>query len=141
MSFKEKKQINFSNYYISTEILFIMLPLLVVYITDVSKGEYFAIFNKADLSFCSILFSGQLIIKLVSVLLKEGKTVHWQFVTFEIGAIICIGLIPVLLFLVFMQEKNVQLWVKIAQVVWFIAMVFIYFEIGGYAQEKEDKKN
>lgn len=141
MSFKEKKQINFSNYFISTEILFIMLPLLVVYIIDVSKGEYFAIFNKADLSFCSILFSGQLIIKLVSVLLKEGKTVYWQFVTFEIGAIICIGLIPVLLFLVFMQEKNVQLWVKIAQVVWFIAMVFIYFEIGGYAQEKEDKKN
>jgi hypothetical protein len=141
MSFKEKKQINFSNYFISTEILFIMLPLLVVYIIDASKGEYFAIFNKADLSFCSILFSGQLIIKLVSVLLKEGKTVHWQFVAFEIGAIICIGLIPALLFLVFMQEKNVQLWVKIAQVVWFIAMVFIYFEIGGYAQEKEDKKN
>lgn len=140
MSSKEPKKVNYSNYFIVTEILFIVLPILVLFLIEASRGEYFALFNKADLSFCSVLFSGQLIIKLVSALLKEGKVVHWQFVALEITLIICLGLIPALLFYVFMQNSNVQLWIKIAQIMWFIGLIWIYFELGGYAQEKEDSK-
>lgn len=138
MLFKDQKKINYSDYYVLTEILFIIIPIIVLAIIEASKGSILSIFDKGDISFCSVLLCGQLIIKLVSTLLKKTKKVHWQFVAFELALLICIGLIPSLLFYVLMQGTNVRLWVKISQVIWLFVLIFVYFELGGYAQEKDD---
>jgi len=141
MSSKAKRKFGPSDYIVLTEILFIILPLIIVVLLDFSKGSYLSIFDRADWSYCTVLFSGQLIIKLVSALLKKQTHHHsWQFVALLL-TIIIILLVFSVIFIVCMQDKNVKLWLKIGQVVLFFASVYIYFEIAGYAQEKDDSKS
>jgi hypothetical protein len=142
MLFKGKnKDINSANYVILTEILFIVLPLIIVLLYEFSKNNLYSILNKADWSYCTVLFSGQLIIKLVSALLKKSKeTFCWQFVAFWLAIIIVLFLVPAVIFICLMQEQKVKTWIKIAQIVWFIISIFVYFQIAGYAQEKEQEK-
>jgi hypothetical protein len=142
MLFKEKnKKSNSADYVISTEILFIVLPLIIVLLYEVSKNNFCSILNKADWSYCTVLFSGQLIIKLVTALLKRhDETFCWQFVALWLAIIIVVFLVPAVIFICLMQEQNVKTWVKIAQLVWFCLSIFGYFQIAGYAQEKEQEK-
>jgi glucan phosphoethanolaminetransferase (alkaline phosphatase superfamily) len=120
--------------------MFISLPLLIVILIDFSRGNYLNIFNKADWSYCVLLFGGQLIIKLVSALLKIKGKIHWQFVAFLLTLIITIFMTPAAIFIVVIQSSNVlpQLWIKIVQVVLYVFSIFAYFQIAGYAQEKDD---
>jgi hypothetical protein len=143
MSFKEKDKNNRNaNYVIYSEILFIILPLIIVLLYELSKNNLCSIFDKADWSYCTVLFSGQLIIKLVSVLLKkQNETFSWQFVAFALAIIIVLFLVPAVVFICLMQERTVKTWIKISQIVWFGISVFGYFQIAGYAQEKEQEKS
>lgn len=132
---------NSANYVILTEILFIILPLIIVLLYELSKNNPCSIFDKADWSYCTVLFSGQLIIKLVSVLLKKrNETFSWQFVALWLAIIIVLFLVPAVIFICLMQEQNVRAWIKIAQITWFGISVFGYFQIAGYAQEKEQEQ-
>jgi hypothetical protein len=135
------KNIRTANYVILTEILFIILPLIIVLLYELSKNNLCSILEKADWSYCTVLFSGQLIIKLVSVLLKKGDEFFcWQFVALWLAIIIVLFLVPAVIFICLMQEQNVRTWIKIAQIVWFGISIFGYFQIAGYAQEKEQEK-
>jgi hypothetical protein len=141
MSFKVKiKRPNSADYVILTEILFIILPLLIVLLYEFSKNTPSSILDKADWSYCTVLFSGQLIIKLVSALLKKrSETFCWQFVALWLAIIIVLFLVPAVIFICLMQDQNVKLWVKIVQIAWFGISIFGYFQIAGYAQEKEQE--
>jgi putative effector of murein hydrolase LrgA (UPF0299 family) len=141
MSFKEKNEkINNANYVILTEILFIILPLMIILIYKLSKNNICSIFDTADWSYCTVLFSGQCIIKLVSALLKKRNEFFcWQFVALWLAITITLFLVPAVIFICLMQEQDVKMWVKIAQIVWFGIAVFGYFQIAGYAQEKEEQ--
>jgi hypothetical protein len=135
------RNINSSDYVILTEILFIVLPLIIVVLYELSKNDACSIFEKADWSYCTVLFSGQLIIKLVSVLLKKREeTFCWQFVALWLAIIIVLFLVPAVIFICLMQEQNVKTWVKVVQIIWFCLSVFGYFQIAGYAQEKEQEQ-
>jgi pilus assembly protein TadC len=135
------KNINSADYVIFTEILFILMPLIIVLLYELSRNNPLSIFDKADWSYCTILFSGQLIIKLVSVLLKKhNESFCWQFVALCLAIIIVIFLVPAVIFICLMQEQNVKTWIKFAQIVWFCFAIFGYFQIAGYAQEKEQEK-
>ena len=141
MLFKVKnKKINSADYVIVTEILFIVLPLIIVVLYELSKNNPLAIFDKADWSYCTVLFSGQLMIKLVSALLKKyDEKFCWQYVAFWLAIIIVIFLVPAVVFICLMQEQHVKKWIKIVQIVWFVLSIFGYFQIAGYAQEKEQE--
>jgi hypothetical protein len=105
-----------------------------------SKNNICSIFDTADWSYCTVLFSGQCIIKLVSALLKKrNEHFRWQFVAFWLAIIITLFLVPAVIFICLMQENNVKTWIKIVQIVWFGISVFGYFQIAGYAQEKEEQ--
>lgn len=142
VSFNQKiKNIKSADYVVLTEILFIILPLIIVLLYELSKNNLWIILDKADWSYCTVLFSGQLIIKLVSALLKKhNEAFCWQYVAFWLAIIIVIFLVPAVVFICLMQEQNVKLWIKIVQIVWFVLSVFGYFQIAGYAQEKEQEK-
>jgi putative effector of murein hydrolase LrgA (UPF0299 family) len=146
MSFKVKvrekfKGINSADYVIITEILFIILPLIIVVLYELSKNNFCSVLDKADWSYCTVLFSGQLIIKLVSALLKKKhETFCWQFVALWLAIIIVLFLVPAVIFICLMQEQNVKKWVKIVQIIWFCFSIFGYFQIAGYAQEKEQEE-
>jgi cytochrome bd-type quinol oxidase subunit 2 len=140
---KMKKKINNiskADYVVLTEILFIIMPLLIVLLYELSKNNVCSIFDKADWSFCTILFSGQLIIKLVSALLKKHhESFCWQYVALWLAIIIVLFLVPAATFICLMQDENVKLWVKILQIIWFALSIFGYFQLAGYAQEKEQE--
>ena len=143
MSFKVKNEkINNANYVILTEILFIILPLIIILLYKLSKNNVCSIFDVADWSYCTVLFSGQCIIKLVSALLKKrNEYFRWQFIALWLAIIITLFLVPAVIFICLMQEQDVKIWIKIAQIVWFSIAVFGYFQIAGYAQEKEEQES
>ena len=143
MLFKAKNEkINNADYVILTEILFIVLPLIIVLLYKLSKNNACSIFDTADWSYCTVLFSGQCIIKLVSALLKKhNEYFRWQFVALWLAIVITLFLVPAVIFICLMQEQNVKIWIKIAQIVWFSLSVFGYFQIAGYAQEKEEQQD
>ena len=143
MLFKWKnKQINNADYIILTEILFILLPLIIILLYKLSKNNLCSIFNTADWSYCTVLFSGQCIIKLVSALLKKrNEHFRWQFVALWLAITIVLFLVPAVIFICLIQEENVKSWIKIAQIIWFCISIFGYFQIAGYAQEKEEQHN
>jgi hypothetical protein len=119
MLFKAKdKNINSANYVILTEILFVVLPLIIVLLYELSKNNPCSVLDKADWSYCTVLFSCQLIIKLVSALLKKRDGIFcWQFVALWLAIIIVLFLVPAVIFICLMQDQNVRTWVKIAQIV------------------------
>jgi putative effector of murein hydrolase LrgA (UPF0299 family) len=143
MSFKKTlkiKSLNTADYVIITEMLFIILPLLIVVLYELSKNNFCSIFDKADWTYCTVLFRGQIIIKLVSALLKKkNETFCWQFVALWLAIIIVLFLVPAVIFICLMQEQYVKDWIKIAQILWFCLSIFGYFQIAGYAQEKEQE--
>jgi hypothetical protein len=80
------------------------------------------------------------IIKLVSALLKKkNETFCWQFIALWLAIIIVLFLVPAVIFICLMQEQDVKDWIKIAQILWFCLSIFGYFQIAGYAQEKEQE--
>ena len=124
-------------YAILGDLLFIVLPLVVISIVDVSVGRsLFAIIESPELSFGSAVLFGQTIIKVVSGFAHTKPTGAEQPV-FIIALIIVFGLVPSLVVLALLLSVNpIPYGLQLAQAGIFVlgVIVFGFFGVNGHAQ-------
>ena len=124
-------------YAILGDLLFIVLPLVVISIVDVSVGRsLFAIIESPELSFGSAVLFGQTIIKVVSGVAHTKPTGAEQPV-FIIALIIVFGLVPSLVVLALLLSViPVPKGLELAQAAIFVLGVIVFglFGVNGHAQ-------
>ncbi len=123
-------------YAILGDLLFIVLPLVVISIVDVSVGRsVFAIIESPELSFCSAVLFGQTIIKVVSGFAHTKPSGAEQPV-FIIALIIVFGLVPSLVVLALLLSINpVPHGLEFAQAGIFVLgiIAFLFYGVNGHA--------
>ena len=123
-------------YAILGDLLFIVLPLVVISIVDVSVGRsLFAIIESPELSFGSAVLFGQTIIKVVSGFAHTKPSGAEQPV-FIIALIIVFGLVPSLVVLALLLSVNpIPHGLQLAQACIFVLgiIVFFLFGVNGHA--------
>lgn len=123
-------------YAILGDLLFIVLPLVVISIVDVSVGRsIFAIIESPELSFGSAVLFGQTIIKVVSGF-AHSKPSGAEQPVFIIALIIVFGLVPSLVVLALLLSVNpIPHGLQLAQAAIFALgiMVFLLFGVNGHA--------
>lgn len=123
-------------YAILGDLLFIVLPLVVISIVDVSVGRsLFAIIESPELSFGSAVLFGQTIIKVVSGFAHTKPSGAEQPV-FIIALIIVFGLVPSLVVLALLLSVNpIPSGLQLAQAAIFAlgVIVFGFFGVNGHA--------
>jgi uncharacterized membrane protein len=123
-------------YAILGDLLFIVLPLVVISIVDVSVGRsMFALIQSPELSFGSAVLFGQTIIKVVSGF-AHTKPSGAEEPVFIIALIIVFGLVPSLVVLALLLSVNpVPYGLQLAQACIFVlgVVVFLLFGVNGHA--------
>lgn len=118
------------------DLLFIVLPLVVITIVDLSVGRsLFAIIESPELSFGSAVLFGQTIIKVVSGFAHTKPSGAEQPVFF-IALIIVFGLVPSLIVLALLLSINpIPYELKLAQACIFAlgVITFFFFGVTGHA--------
>ena len=126
-----------ATYAIFGDLLFIVLPLVVISIVDVSVGKsIFALMESPELSFGSAVLFGQTIIKVVSGF-AHSKPSGAEEPVFIIAMIIVFGLVPSLVVLALLLSITpISHGLQIAQVCIFVQGVIVFFKFGvkGHAQ-------
>jgi hypothetical protein len=126
-----------ATYAIFGDLLFIMLPLVVISIVDVSVGRsLFALIESPELSFGSAVLFGQTIIKVVSGF-AHSKPSGAEQPVFVIAMIIVFGLVPSLVVLALLLSITpIPHGLQIAQACIFAQGVIVFFTFGlaGHAQ-------
>lgn len=124
-------------YAILGDLLFIVLPLVVISIVDVSVGRsVFAIIESPEISFASAVLFGQTIIKVVSGFAHTKPTGAEQPV-FIIALIIVFGLVPSLVVMALLLSVNPAPYgLQIAQAGILVLSIGVFFLFGlnGHAQ-------
>ena len=124
-------------YAILGDLLFIVLPLVVISIVDVSVGRsLFAIIESPELSFGAAVLFGQTIIKVVSGFAHTKPTGAEQPV-FIIALVIVFGLVPSLVVLALLLSVSpIPYGLQLAQAGIFVlgVIVFGFFGVDGHAQ-------
>jgi hypothetical protein len=120
-----------ATYAIFGDLLFIVLPLVVISIVDVSVGKSLnALIETPELSFGSAVLFGQTIIKVVSGF-AHSKPSGAEQPVFVVAMIIVFGLVPSLVVLALLLSINpVPYGLQLAQAVIFALGVIVFFIFG-----------
>jgi len=120
---------------ILSELLFVLLPLLVLLIVFIHTGKgLWNLMASPELSFASAILMGQTIVKFVSGTSIAG-TRSWERIAFTVSIIIVLGLVPSLIILsLVLTTTNVSSGLVWAQVAFFIISVLVFIALGGAGQ-------
>lgn len=120
---------------IITEILFAILPIIVISFVLILNGKFSELFNKSELSFVAVVLFGQTLIRFLSGIAKSTKRKKWFLMSFYAAIIFVIGVIPsVILLITIYQNTNLQDIIFIFQIVWFILSIITYIIFGTIGQ-------
>jgi len=131
-----------ATYVIISEILLALLPIIIYFsIMLVTSESILQIFTKSHVSFISVFFFGQALVKLFSGISKSKTRKNWQVIMLFSSGILVIGLIPSTIWLCIIHlelYKNCLMY--IFQFTWFCISLFTYFIIGKVGQMYLDEK-
>lgn len=120
------------SYSILSEILFIVLPILVLATIYALKKDYSSILQDPAWSFGAIVLFGQTIVKYVSGLIKCKKKIIWQKPILIISLLIVLGLIPsVVLLSATLLLPTYAIGLMYVQLVNFLIGCAVYYTLGG----------
>jgi len=127
---------------IISEILFALMPLIVLFfLTLLTTKDFPSLFRRSDLSFISVLFFGQTLVRFISGIAKSQKRKKWQVIAFFISLLFIIGIIPsILILIVVFLEINKELYIYILQSVWLVLSLITYFFFGKIGQMYLDEE-
>jgi len=136
---KEKK----ATFIIISEILFALLPIIVIFsIVIVTSQNIFSIFTEGDISFISVFFFGQTLVKLFSGISKSKTRKNWQIIMLFVSVIFIIGVVPSVIWLcIIYLEVYKNMVIYIIQFLWFCFSMFTYFVIGKIGQMYLDEES
>lgn len=127
---------------IISEILFALMPLIVLFfLTLLTNKDFSSLFRRSDLSFISVLFFGQTLVRFISGIAKSQKRKKWQVIAFFISLLFIIGVIPsILILIVVFLEINKEIYIYVLQSVWLVISLITYFFFGKIGQMYLDEE-
>jgi len=120
---------------ILSEILFVLLPILIILIIHLLTSHSTSIFRSHELSYATIVLFGQTIVKFATGICKSKAKNRWQLVAFILTSIIILGLVPsivILSLLLLINEPDI--WILWAQLIFFIFSVCTTYIVGTVGQ-------
>jgi hypothetical protein len=119
-----------------SEVLFVILPLAVLYIVFLYQGRKFGdLLRTPELSFATTILFGQALVKFFTGT-SFGKKKRWEFFASLAATVIVIGLIPsvIILVLVLITQPPIPCGLVWAQGIWFILGVLVAGTMWMYGQ-------
>ena len=117
---------------IISELLFILLPLIVITIVMLHKGnDFWKILSSVEWSFATAILFGHAVVKLVSGSTKSNNWM-WERVALAVATIVVILLVPSLIILVLiLSSDNPTTGLVWSQIVLFVIGCFVFIFVGG----------
>lgn len=129
-------------YVLISEMLFTVLPLIVISIVRSYQSKFELIFYNTEWAMISIILFGQSIVKFSSGIANSSLKFRWQLVSMIISLIIIFGLIPSIIVLIInLLNNDMILGIHIAQIVLFILSMITFFIVGYLGQKLIEEKN
>lgn len=123
-------------YILTSEFLFILLPIIILLIVRSYENNLNAIFYNTEWSIISLILFGQSVVKFSSGISNSKEEVRWQFVALVISLIIIFGLIPSSIILVInLLSETLSFGMYIAQIILFVVSCFTFFIVGAIGQK------
>ena len=137
------KQTKKSNLSLLSELLFTILPIIIIVMIRLIENNYSSIFLNSEWGIISVVLFGQSIVKFSSGLSNSTKKFRWQVVALVISGIIVLGLIPSIVYLIIILTKNIESnTVYLFQLIWFILSIITFFIVGKLGQDfLEEEEN
>ncbi len=128
-------------YVLISELLFTILPLIVITIVRSYQNKIELIFFNTEWAMMAIILFGQSIVKFSSGIANSNLKFRWQLVSMIISIIIIFGLAPSIIILI-INLINVQpiFGLHIAQLVLFVISIITFFIVGYLGQKLIDDK-
>lgn len=128
-------------YILSSELLFSLLPIIIIIIVRSYENKASEIFYNTEWSIISIILFGQSIVKFSSGIANSKENFRWQLVALTISLIIIFGLLPASIILVLnLTSSSISLTMGIIQIIVFILSILVYYFIGAIGQKMLDEK-
>lgn len=121
-----------------SEILFTILPLIVLAIVLAYSGRSYNIMFHPEWSFVATILFGQTLIKTIAATITKASVehVHWQRVVFIASALIVIGIVPSLIVLALILVADApSIGLAITQFALCITSVVTFLVFGGAMQD------
>lgn len=128
-------------YVLISEMLFTVLPLIVISIVRSYQCKFELIFYNTEWAMMSIILFGQSIVKFSSGIANSSLKFRWQLVSMIISLIIIFGLIPSIIILIISLLNDEKMFgLHFAQITLFILSIITFFIVGYLGQKLIDKK-
>ena len=129
-------------YVLISEMLFTILPLIVISIVRSYQYKFELIFYNTEWAMMSIILFGQSIVKFSSGIANSRLKFRWQLVSMIISLIIIFGLVPSIIILIINLLNNEMIFgVHIAQIILFVLSIITFFIVGYLGQKLIEEKN
>ena len=130
-----------TKYVLSSELIFTLLPIIILLIVRSYENNFSKVFYNTEWSIISIILFGQSIVKFSSGIANSKETFRWQLVALVISLIIVFGLIPASIILVLnLTSSNIDFGMGVLQIIMFIVSVLTYYFIGAIGQKMLEEK-
>lgn len=128
-------------YVLISEMLFTVLPLIVISIVRSYQCKFELIFYNTEWAMMSIILFGQSIVKFSSGIANSSLKFRWQLVSMIISLIIIFGLIPSIIVLIInLLNDEIMFGLHFAQISLFVLSIITFFIIGYLGQKLIDEK-
>lgn len=128
-------------YVLTSEIIFTILPLIVITIVRSYQSKSELIFYNSEWIMMAIILFGQTIEKFSSGISNSKRKFRWQLVSLIITSLITFGLVPsiaILIINILNDERNFEL--HIVQIIFLIISILTFYIIGYIGQKLMDEK-
>ncbi|WP_312765696.1 hypothetical protein [Epilithonimonas sp.] len=128
-------------YVLTSEIIFTILPLIVIAIVRLYQNQSELIFYNTEWVMMAIILFGQSIVKFSSGISNSKRKFRWQLVALIITSIISFGLIPSIVILIInLLSNDFNLTLYIFQIIFLVISIFTFYIIGYLGQKLMDEK-
>lgn len=127
-------------YVLISEMLFTVLPLIVISIVRSYQCKFELIFYNTEWAMMSIILFGQSIVKFSSGIANSSLKFRWQLVSMIISLIIIFGLIPSIIILIINLLNDEKMFgLHFAQISLFVLSIITFFIVGYLGQKLMDE--
>lgn len=120
---------------IISELFFVLLPILVIFMLLTIAYRKSDIMKYTDFSFASIVLFGQTIVKFTSGAAKNNKRKKWQIISIVTSSILVFGIVPSTTVLIKIFETEVLPdFVYIIQLALFVVSILTFIILGTVGQ-------
>jgi len=120
---------------VMSEILFNVLPLIILTIVFAYQNKTYSLFYASEWSLTAAIFFGQAITKIVSAFISTRVPSHAQRVVATVTILIVLGLVPALVvFVLLLISTEPPIGLLLTQMILFVASFLSFIFIGGASE-------